>query len=83
MFPHRKQRRREIVNGDQLEISAIMSFRKVETNEIEDLIRAQTAKLERVCDHMGGCKIAIENRRSIKEAAILFESHKRDSSAGT
>lgn len=50
-----------------------MSFRKVrKTNEIEDLIRAQTAKLERLCDHMVGCKMAIEKPQKHQRSGNPF-----------
>jgi ribosome-associated translation inhibitor RaiA len=44
-----------------MQVPLQMSFRGVRKNTaIEDLIRNQAAKLERVCDHIIGCRIAIE-----------------------
>jgi cold shock CspA family protein/ribosome-associated translation inhibitor RaiA len=50
-----------------------VSFRKIrKTAAIEDLIRAQTAKLERVCDHIVGCKIAIEKPQKHQRSGNPF-----------
>jgi cold shock CspA family protein/ribosome-associated translation inhibitor RaiA len=50
-----------------------VSFRKVrKTPAIEDLIRAQTAKLERACDHIVGCKIAIEKPQKHQRSGNPF-----------
>ncbi len=41
-----------------------ISFRDIEkTAELEELIREKAAKLERVCDHISSCRVAVENRQ--------------------
>jgi cold shock CspA family protein len=46
---------------ERMQIPVTMSFRNVQkTAAIEDLIRKQAAKLERACDHIISCRIAVE-----------------------
>jgi ribosome-associated translation inhibitor RaiA len=49
------------------------SFRGVrKSTAIEDLIRDQAAKLERVCDHIVGCRIAIEKPQKHQKSGNPF-----------
>jgi cold shock CspA family protein/ribosome-associated translation inhibitor RaiA len=56
-----------------MQVPLQMSFRKVRKNaEIEDLIRNQAAKLEQVCDHIVGCRIAIEKPQKHQKSGNPF-----------
>lgn len=47
--------------GDEMQIPLEISFRDVpKTETIENLIRDKAKKLEQVCDHITGCRIAVE-----------------------
>jgi cold shock CspA family protein len=50
-----------------------MTFRNVrKNNAIEDLIQKQAAKLERVCDHIVGCRIAVEQPQEHQKSGNPF-----------
>src|ERR1044071_3888760 len=49
------------MEGGAMQVPLTMTFRKVrKTAAIENLIRQQATKLDRVCNHMVSCRIAIE-----------------------
>lgn len=56
-----------------MQVPLQMSFRKVRKNTaIEDLIRDQAAKLEQVCDHIVGCRIAVEKPQKHQKSGNPF-----------
>ena len=56
-----------------MQVPLQMSFRKVrKSTAIEDLIRDQAAKLERVCDHIVGCRIAVEKPQKHQKSGNPF-----------
>ena len=56
-----------------MQLPVQVSFRKVRnTPAIEDLIGVQTAKLDRVCDHIVGCKIAVEKPQKHQRSGNPF-----------
>ena len=56
-----------------MQLPVQVSFRKVcNTPAIEDLIGVQTAKLDRVCDHIVGCKIAVEKPQKHQRSGNPF-----------
>ena len=56
-----------------MQVPLQMSFRGVrKSTAIEDLIRDQAAKLERVCDHIVGCRIAIEKPQKHQNSGNPF-----------
>jgi cold shock CspA family protein/ribosome-associated translation inhibitor RaiA len=56
-----------------MQIPVIMSFRNIRKSPaIEDLIRKQAAKLERVCDHIISCRIAAEKPQEHQKSGSPF-----------
>jgi cold shock CspA family protein/ribosome-associated translation inhibitor RaiA len=56
-----------------MQVPLQMSFRGVrKSTAIEDLIRDQAAKLERVCNHIVGCRIAIEKPQKHQNSGNPF-----------
>lgn len=56
-----------------MQVPLQISFRRVrKSTAIEDLIRDQTAKLERVCDHIVGCRIAVEKPQKHQKSGNPF-----------
>src|SRR5919198_5572886 len=56
-----------------MQIPVIMSFRNIRKRPaIEDLIRKQAAKLERVCDHIISCRIAAEKPQEHQKSGSPF-----------
>jgi cold shock CspA family protein/ribosome-associated translation inhibitor RaiA len=56
-----------------MQVPLQMSFRRVrKSTAIEDLIRDQAAKLERVCDHIVGCRIAVEKPQKHQKSGNPF-----------
>lgn len=56
-----------------MQVPVTMRFRNVrKTAAIEDLIRKQAAKLERVCDHIVSCRIAVEKPQEHQKSGNPF-----------
>jgi cold shock CspA family protein/ribosome-associated translation inhibitor RaiA len=56
-----------------MEVPITLSFRNVDKNSaIEKLIRQQAAKLERVCDHIVSCRIAVEKPQEHQRSGNSF-----------
>jgi cold shock CspA family protein/ribosome-associated translation inhibitor RaiA len=56
-----------------MQVPVTMSFRNIRKSAaIEDLIRKQAAKLERVCDHIVSCRIAAEKPQEHQKSGSPF-----------
>jgi ribosome-associated translation inhibitor RaiA len=56
-----------------MQVPLQMSFRRVaKSTATENLIRDQAAKLERVCDHIIGCRVAIEKPQKHQKVGNPF-----------
>jgi cold shock CspA family protein/ribosome-associated translation inhibitor RaiA len=56
-----------------MQVPLSMTFRNVSKSAaIEDLIRKQAAKLERVCDHIVSCRIAVEQPQEHQRSGNSF-----------
>ncbi len=50
-----------------------ISFRKVEhSGEIEDLIKEKAAKLEKVCDYISSCRVAVEKTQEHQKSGSPY-----------
>jgi cold shock CspA family protein/ribosome-associated translation inhibitor RaiA len=56
-----------------MQVPLTVTFRNVNKNAaIEDLIRNQAAKLERVCDHIVSCRVAVEKPQEHQKSGNPF-----------
>jgi len=56
-----------------MEIPLEVSFRGVrKTDAIEDLIREKAAKLEKICDYMTRCRVAVESPHEHQQSGQVF-----------
>jgi len=56
-----------------MQVPLNVTFRNVEKNAaIEHLIRSQAAKLERVCDHIVSCRVAVEKPQEHQKSGNSF-----------
>lgn len=56
-----------------MEVPLAISFRDVEkTDDIEELIRAKAAKLEKICDHIISCRVAVEKPHEHQQSGNAF-----------
>jgi cold shock CspA family protein/ribosome-associated translation inhibitor RaiA len=59
--------------GGFMDVPLNMTFRNVQKNpDIENLIRDQAAKLERVCDHIVSCRLAVEKPQEHQTSGNSF-----------
>lgn len=56
-----------------MEVPLEISFRGIAKNsEIEDLIYAKAAKLEKICDHIISCRVAVESSHERQQSGNSF-----------
>lgn len=56
-----------------MEVPLEITFRGVDKNDdIEDLIFAKVAKLEKICDHIVSCKVAVESPHEHQQSGSPF-----------
>jgi cold shock CspA family protein/ribosome-associated translation inhibitor RaiA len=56
-----------------MQVPVTVTFRNVKKNDaIEELIRKQTIKLERVCDHIVSCRVAVEKPQEHQRSGNAF-----------
>jgi len=56
-----------------MEVPLEISFRGVDKiNDIEDLIHAKAAKLEKICDHIISCRVAVEKPQEHQQSGSAF-----------
>jgi cold shock CspA family protein len=61
------------MNGKTMRVPPEISFRNVEKTEfLEDLIREKVARLERLCDYLISCRVAVESPQEHQESGQPF-----------
>jgi cold shock CspA family protein len=56
-----------------MEVPLEITFRDVDkTDDIEDLIRAKAARLDKICDHIVSCRVAVEKPHEHQKSGHAF-----------